>query len=395
MEKSPQPPVFVHSLFRAGSTYMFNAFRRAAGDYWCYQEPLNEKLVHNARREGGFLVGSEQARQHLRHPQMEKPHCYEFHPVTEDVVSLFRPGFSYDHYFFADDDARQALIRYFRALQSGAQGRPVFQCCRTAGRVALLRAEMGGAHVFLERNPWDQWWSYRSDPYFNSRNLFIAGAPGTPHFLEGLKPDIGIPPLKDVPVSGRENYFINRRLNPAGSYTLFYSLWCHAVMEALPHCDLNLDMDQLAASETYQDWAAGALEELGIPGLSFRDCELPRAVYGETEVAFFTDIEKVVHERLLASRRNAAVVDVLAERTEQRIRQAAALRETADPVLMRDAVRARQQVLHVERELADMQARLFNTRAQAQSFQARASAAEQRLKQLEGDARREGSGTRH
>jgi hypothetical protein len=45
-------PIFVHSLFRSGSTYLFEVFRRSPDGYWCYQEPLNEHLRHARDRYG-------------------------------------------------------------------------------------------------------------------------------------------------------------------------------------------------------------------------------------------------------------------------------------------------------------------------------------------------------
>jgi len=40
--KETELPIYIHSLFRAGSTYLFHVFRRSKAGYWCYQEPLHE-----------------------------------------------------------------------------------------------------------------------------------------------------------------------------------------------------------------------------------------------------------------------------------------------------------------------------------------------------------------
>ena len=100
METQDRLPIFIHSLFRSGSTYLFNVFRRSDQGYWCYQEPLNEKLLYNATKPGGFKVGVEGAHKILRHPEMDKPHCYEFHVVADEVLAKYKKEFAYQQYFF-------------------------------------------------------------------------------------------------------------------------------------------------------------------------------------------------------------------------------------------------------------------------------------------------------
>ena len=36
-------PIFVHSIFRSSSTYIFNVFRRSKYKYYSFQQPLHEK----------------------------------------------------------------------------------------------------------------------------------------------------------------------------------------------------------------------------------------------------------------------------------------------------------------------------------------------------------------
>lgn len=366
---------------------MFNVFRRSASVYWCYQEPLNERLVQNARREGGFLVASEKARLHLRHPEMDKPYMYEFEPVKEAVLSLYRPGFAYQEYFNASEQGEAELLAYLKALQDGARGRPVFQFCRSAGRVRMLRERMPGTHLFLLRNPWDQWWSYRSDPYFFSRNLFIVSAPSAPAWLQPLKQAAGLPPLTDVSAEARHDFYSNRRLAPEGSYLLFYALWCHAMLEAVPECHLLIDMDRLSCEQDYCQWAIGALKEQGVEGVDLSDCTVPRAMYSGQEADFFTQLEDQVHKQLLAAGVDAGHVGRLAEYSRERADRAQGAGETVDEALLRDAARARLQVMQVDREFSHVQSELFRSRARMRSLQVRASVAEERVRELQGGNR--------
>jgi len=205
-------PVFIHSLFRSGSTYLFNVFRRSETKYWCYQEPLNEKLIFNATKPGGFKVGIEGVGKILRHPELDKPYCFEFHVVENQFSSLFKKEFSYQQYFLNSNDQLKDLTNYFSALLQNSQGRAVFQCCRTTGRVEALKQSFGGVHIFLWRNPWDQWWSYKQDHYFDSRNLFIFGAEQLPNFLQTIKNELKIPSLQNANPANKDAYLNNRRL---------------------------------------------------------------------------------------------------------------------------------------------------------------------------------------
>ncbi|MEA3115191.1 MAG: hypothetical protein QOG58_4990, partial [Caballeronia sp.] len=47
-------PLFLHSLFRSGSTYLFEKFRRT-DRFYCYQEPCNEALIDLDTNPDGFL----------------------------------------------------------------------------------------------------------------------------------------------------------------------------------------------------------------------------------------------------------------------------------------------------------------------------------------------------
>jgi hypothetical protein len=43
MRTEPNCPIFVHSIFRRASIYIFNVFRRSKYKYYSFQEPLHEK----------------------------------------------------------------------------------------------------------------------------------------------------------------------------------------------------------------------------------------------------------------------------------------------------------------------------------------------------------------
>ena len=70
-------PIFIHSLFRSGSTYLFNVFRRT-GNYWCYQEPENEWLLELDNKPEALLAVTTNNGGNIHHPDIGKPYFWQF-----------------------------------------------------------------------------------------------------------------------------------------------------------------------------------------------------------------------------------------------------------------------------------------------------------------------------
>ena len=144
-------PIFVHSLFRSGSTYVFGAFRRSPAGYWCYQEPLNEHVRHVADSPERLLEIDARDGSLLRHPPLDKPYFWEFYKIRKAIAPLFRKEFSYYTFFIGTGHPSFGQLRsYLQALIDNAKGRPFFQCCRTTGRLAGLREAFGGTHILAQ-----------------------------------------------------------------------------------------------------------------------------------------------------------------------------------------------------------------------------------------------------
>lgn len=289
-------PIFIHSLFRSGSTYIFNAFRRSSSGYTAYQEPLHEVLIYAAEAPEKLFDYDHHTAQLLRHPALDKPYFYEFYSRADIVGRYFRKEFSYDKFFLSDKADISDLKAYFLALIAASPGIPVFQCCRSTGRVRLCRRECGGRHIFLWRNAWDQWWSYKLG--FDSHNLLIVNSINSPNFLKKLKSDLGLPEVHLPDTFAEFEYYNSHALTARQSYMIFYSLWCHAMLEALPFCDLSINIDSLSARQEYRENTLMQLRDLGIDGLDFSDCQMPRSYYGSQDKEFFQSIEEEIHRLL-------------------------------------------------------------------------------------------------
>ena len=376
MKDQPSTPIFIHSLFRSGSTYMFNVFRRSEKKYWCYQEPLNEHLIFATTEPEKLLEISEETQKHLRHPELERPYFYEFHSIADEVGRHFHKEFSYDQYFTIDKNDLTELKTYFAALENGSQGRAVFQCCRTTGRIAGLQTKDEATHIFLWRNPWDQWWSYKKG--FDTNNQLIANAKNLPKILIALKQELKLPEFHNTNTFVEYDFFKHNRLNATDSYKLFYAIWCHAMLEAKPYCEASINIDQLSASEAYRNKALEKLEQIGIGGLDFSDCAAPIANYGESDGIFFLGIENNIHTLLLACGYKEEQVNDLKKLSGKR-KESIVDTSLPEKYSVRDAMRAREYARHSETELQSL---LLNARSDTEEAKAEQLHAEAKAEQL-------------
>jgi hypothetical protein len=290
-------PIFVHSLFRSGSTYVFGAFRRSAGGYWCYQEPLNEHVRHVAEAPERLLEIGARDGALLRHPALEKPYFWEFYQVRKAIAPLFRKEFSYETFFIRKDHPSCGSLRaYLQALIDNAQGRPFFQCCRTTGRLAALRDAFGGTHIHLWRNPHDQWWSYQVGDYFDATTQLIFNAADLPDSLAAVRDVCGIAAFRDPDIDKEFAHYRNHRVAAREGYVAFYALWLHSLLACEKVADLSVNIDALSISSTYRRGTLSALERDGIEGLNFSDCSIAQSQFGADDLSFFAEAEERVHE---------------------------------------------------------------------------------------------------
>ena len=392
------PPVFIHSLFRSGSTWLFDVFRRAEAGYWCYQEPFNEGLCGLNQNPDALLAVHTDVARSLRHPALERPYFYEFHAIREHIGDSFQSCISYASFFDpaicpAFDDYTSRLIRH-------ARGRPVLQCCRSFGRVAHLRRQYGGVHIHLWRNPWDQWWSYQINDYFDARNLAILHACNAPPVINFLRDELSI---DNELLWGHEDdvsRFDQIPMSIGNRYLAFYGLWLFSLIENRPQAEVDINIDQLATDTEYRARVTTLLGNCGVTGLDFSTCAVPQGHFGQDDKEFFGPLERRVHQlfamagyditvlhdaiRLQALTQPAPVSDGdTAMRDAMRGRSVARRYAHHAFLAARERVQAIGQLNATERERDAALAKASAAEALAQQAERRAQAAEIRATQAE------------
>lgn len=292
-------PIFIHSLFRSGSTYFLNVFRRSARGYWCYYEPFHERIRLACNDPESLLEYKDDVAVSLRHPQPKTPYFWEFSLISEEFKGKLCKNFSYDTFFGAQGETSDRIGRFLDILVKRAQGRPVFECCRTFARVALLREKIGGTHIFLWRNAWDQWWSYKITKYFEATNLMILNAEYLPDIFQCLRRELNFSEYHHEDIEAEFEHFRTQPLTADQNYLLFYTTWAFGLLENLQKSDMSINIDSLSSSESYRTEVTSELAQKGIDGLDFSDCTIPQASYTSKEQAFFEAIEARVHQMLM------------------------------------------------------------------------------------------------
>jgi hypothetical protein len=382
--------IFIHSLYRSGSTYLFNVFRRSDAGYWCYQEPEHEVLIHLNDDADRLLDFSEETAQSLRHPQLQKPYFWEFFQIKDSLKGMFRKSFSFDDFFSENTRGLdEAQHEYFKTLISQAKGRPVLQFCRSAGRIGALKQAFDGLHIHLWREPRNQWWSFKINYYFDAAIQLIYNADKLPPIMEAIRHECGINEFHDADVAQEFEYAKKHPLSRTANYLAFYGLWLYAFIEAEKYCDLSISIDKLTLDNAYASQILLRLNDFGVADINLNDCAIPQTVFSAEETSFFESIENHAMSLFIKHGYDESLLSEAIEAHRQLLKNF----PVDNTILVRDLARARGTALrlldqHAEAENAFAQAelRIHRTRAEADESQAQISGLTAKIKEAEGTA---------
>jgi hypothetical protein len=281
---SPSQALFLHSGFRAGSTWFWHRFRAAAGTY-AYYEPFHERLA-TLTADAAMSFGP----QHWTsgHPALAAPYFSEYRPLLapEGGLPLYRTRFAAEAYYETGAEAEQAV--YMQSLVDHARrgGKvPVFGFCRSLARVPWFRTLGYGINIVTWRNPWDQWVSYQDQAlrqqnwYFLFRSLLFASF-GSRHstfapYFAAL--DLPPPPagIAREQLDGVLAYFAAANMDTL--FRIFLRVYMLDTLISLHHADHAVDLDAVCGDADYRHRVTTALRDVsGLADLSFEDCALPR-----------------------------------------------------------------------------------------------------------------------
>lgn len=279
-------PIFLHSQFRAGSTYFWNKFR-LTGQYYCYYEPFNEILngsLHCLSPHSGKVFA-----QNMRHPEVAVDYFDEYPRAENGTVPLYKKEFAYGR-LPDNEGADDELKAYLDCLldHAGRSGRrPFFGFCRSSYLQDWMKQHYDSDNFFLLRQPRNQWESYLSfeNNYFPATNLLMVAKNKTCSILQPLQNVVYLPEYSNGSVATEVKFYrhtIKPLLGLEREYFVFYYLWLTSFLEGLQHCRLIFDVDALSLSHELRRNCETRLSDMGID-LDFSDCRSPQ--YTQTLLA--------------------------------------------------------------------------------------------------------------
>jgi hypothetical protein len=275
-------PIFIHSLFRTGSTYIWNKFRQKE-NYYCYYEPLHPVLAQVSTENIEFILTRDF--QSVHHPALDKYYLYEYLPLLikgEPGVPFFKKSFSYDE--FCRNDFNPELKQYIDYLLAGAGEKvPLLQFNRTALRTRWFKTNYPDSlNIYLVRNPRDQWQSYfELYKRTNYREFFVmdfllVSVNEDKEDFKALSQHLPLLPFNHRDHAKEKNFYniILDCYSNEEKYFLFYYLWLRALAENLLNADLVIDINRLSHEAAYKTGIKEILNTLGISDIDFDDANL-------------------------------------------------------------------------------------------------------------------------
>ncbi|WP_413285384.1 hypothetical protein [Vibrio sp. MA40-2] len=301
--------LFVHSLFRTGSTYFYSKLKNSG--VRSFQEPIHE-IVIQVQQKIKTLENNDKNIGSLRHENLVNEYYTELSDLEESVLDILGEDDIYADYF--SKQLNPSLEKYIFHLITSTKDKIAIQECRTSNRIGIIKNKFSGKHVYLYRNPLDQWWSYRVDRYFDTTSQLIFGSnKEQSEEVCKLKALIGSEAYRSDNLLKEFHRYHCEPMDFRSSYLAFYSLWILGLLEAFEHADLLINIDDLSISSHYQHEITDALAMWGYENLDFKDCNSPLTPMGSDEKNEYLKLECEVEEVLLNSDVNQEVLQKIIE----------------------------------------------------------------------------------
>ncbi len=246
------PLVFLHSGYRTSSTWLWSRFRLLP-QAWCFNEIYNEELCELTPERAQSWSSADW---NSHHPDTA-PYFLEFLPLIRPEggvagydLAMSLPGFL--PVGGLNGTLPEADVAYLRGLVALAEGRgrqAVLSSTRSLGRVAAARRALGGVHLFLYRDLWQQWSSFSwqqgdGNTYFMLAIITLVAQDGPDSFFRLLR-------LYMASHCGREVGAWSAPEHNESLFIMFCGLHLYLSMAARRAAHLSLDANRLAADPAY------------------------------------------------------------------------------------------------------------------------------------------------
>lgn len=237
--------VFIHSIWRTSSTYVWHSFRRLAGVKGFY-EPFHPHYMRVMTTE----IAMEENKLDLGH-SVGSPYWVEYADLAAagEGIPHFRNHFSLNAYVPPNDGLPEEQRKYLDQFLKNAESQGNRACLgfvRSCMRVGAIRTCLGGVHVALVRNPFTQFTSY------HNRSGFLKSAEKVTAVIESRFSNI-----RQWHKESTEE--LEEDFHDAVMFATYYLL---SNATAIIHSDIVIDTDRLEMDPDYNQRVIVKLREL-------------------------------------------------------------------------------------------------------------------------------------
>lgn len=264
MNDKEKKPIFIHSGWRTGSTFIWQKFREIP-EIMAFYEPFNEQLQSNkvlTLSSDSWASG---------HGLIEDSRYFaEFFNIVENAK--YTSDFALKNYFINDEPLtnKKEYIDSIIAEAVNQNKQPVLCFCRSLGKAAWFKKNFDASNILLVRNPIQQFASghlqniEKDNPYFDIVNFMIIGQAINSPMCEKIASSIGFPQI----LNGRwEDVYqwykeLSCSVDVEKIFSAFLSLYIISHSAALPHMDLTIDIDLVSNNVEHRKYIENKVNEL-------------------------------------------------------------------------------------------------------------------------------------
>jgi hypothetical protein len=245
-----QRPIFVHSLWRTGSTYIWSRFR-AAAQTRCYYEPLHDGL---ARLTADRIARStSEIIEQNNHPQLARPYFAEFEPLLAGRgVQGYQRRFAYSRFALQPADSDPELQAYIAGLIDAArrdQQVAVLGMNRSDMRISWMRSRFQSYDLSLDREPADVFSSYisqmyKGNYYYFTKLMLIVELNRHHEIFAPIAERLHLRSRTEQLIVSPKKFYRNvlDSMSRESLYALTLYIWSMRSLHALSCCDLIVDL---------------------------------------------------------------------------------------------------------------------------------------------------------
>jgi len=280
-----QAPIFVHSMFRTGSSYLWKKLKNSPQTK-CYYEPLHEILSRLSSAEDISKFDNLTNSYHQRLNSSESFWSVYKGILGSSGVRLYKTKFAYHQYADNSRENNEDLSNYIDSLiKNCGKLRPILQFNRTGLRQKWFKERYPDSiSIYLVRNPRHQFASYyqtygdSGGRGFLRTELMIASLSLNCEYFEGIK--VYVPSLEEPDKNLNPfqlfSFFdeVIKKFNLEQLYLIFLWHWINSLLEACRYSDMIIDSSELSNNLIYQHEAALYFLKNYIY-LDLTDCSVP------------------------------------------------------------------------------------------------------------------------